>query len=76
MKGQKFRDHSSHHQTACSRDPQGLQPQPPYRTALSQQYSIARFAVLRVLSCLYSAGLQCSSCNVVWFSSAFKHVIL
>jgi hypothetical protein len=32
---------------------------------LSQQYSVASFAALRVLSCLHSPGLRCSCCNVV-----------
>jgi hypothetical protein len=33
---------------------------PPYRAALSQKYSVASFATLRVLRCLYSTGLRCS----------------
>jgi hypothetical protein len=35
---------------ACFKATEGLHP--PYREALSQQYSVASFATLRVLSCL------------------------
>jgi hypothetical protein len=38
-----------------------------FRAAISQQYSVARFATLRVASCLHSPGLRCSSYNVVRF---------
>jgi hypothetical protein len=37
---------------------------PPYRAALSQQYSVDSFATLRVLSCVHWPGLRCSCCNV------------
>jgi hypothetical protein len=39
----------------------------PYRAALSQQYSVASFSKVRVLSCLYSSGLRCSCYNGVRF---------
>jgi hypothetical protein len=55
--------YSSHHQTACFKVTEGLHS--PYRAALSQQYSVARFAKLRVLSCLHSPGLRRSCSNVV-----------
>jgi hypothetical protein len=41
-------------------------PPPPWRAALSQQYNVASFDTLRVLSCLHSPGLRCSCCNVAW----------
>jgi hypothetical protein len=34
---------------------------------VSQQYSVATFATLRVLSYLHSPGLRCSCCNVARF---------
>jgi hypothetical protein len=40
---------------------------PPFRAYLSQQYSVASFAALRVLTCLHSPGLYCSCCNIVRF---------
>jgi hypothetical protein len=51
------------HQIASFKTTEGLHPPPPpgYLTALSQEYSVASFATLRVLS------LGCSSCNVVRF---------
>jgi hypothetical protein len=39
----------------------------PYHAALSQQYSVASFATLRILNCLHSPRLRCSSCNGVLF---------
>jgi hypothetical protein len=38
---------------------------PPYRAALSQQYSGAIFATVWVLSYLHSSGLRCTCCNSV-----------
>jgi hypothetical protein len=40
---------------------------PPYRAALSHQYSVARFATTRVLSCLHSPELRCLCCKDVRF---------
>jgi hypothetical protein len=57
--------YSTRHQIAWSKGTEGLCP--PYRAALSQQYSVASFATVRVLSCLHSPGLRCSFCNVEWF---------
>jgi hypothetical protein len=37
----------------------------PYHAALSNQFSVATFATLRVLNCLHSPGLHCSCYNVV-----------
>lgn len=39
-------------------------PSFPYRVAVSQQYSVDRFATLRFLNCLHSRGLRCQRCNV------------
>jgi hypothetical protein len=39
---------------------------PPHRAAISQQYSVASFVMLRVLSCLHSPGLRCSCDLEVW----------
>jgi hypothetical protein len=61
--------YSSRHQTSRFKATEGLHPpHPPYRAALSQQYSVASFATVRVLSCLHSPGLLCLCCNVVRFS--------
>jgi hypothetical protein len=51
----------------ASRPRKDFNPPPPSRAALSQQYSVASFATLQVLSCLHSPGLRCSCCNVVRF---------
>jgi hypothetical protein len=59
--------YSSRHQIACFKATKGLHPAARFRAARSQQYSVARFASLRVLSCLHSPGLRCSCCNVVRF---------
>jgi hypothetical protein len=40
---------------------------PLHRAARSQQYSVASFATLRVLSCLHSPGLRCLCYNVARF---------
>jgi hypothetical protein len=52
---------STRHQIACFKATEGLRP--PYRAALSQQYSVASFGTVRVLSCLHSPGLRSSFCN-------------
>jgi hypothetical protein len=33
--------------------------------ALSHQYRVASFSIVRVLSCLHSSALSCSCCNVI-----------
>jgi hypothetical protein len=43
-----------------------------YRTARSQEHSAASFATLRVLNCLHSPGVLCSSSNVVGFCCDFE----
>jgi hypothetical protein len=48
---------------------------PPYRAAPSQQYSVARFATLLVLSCRHSPGLRCSCCSVLRFSLLLSWVV-
>jgi hypothetical protein len=63
--------YSSRHQIACFKATEGLKPPPP-RTVLRQQYSVASFATLRVLSCLHSPGLRCSWYNVVRFCCDFE----
>jgi hypothetical protein len=48
---------SGHHHTAHLKATEGLQtPSPPrlFRAAVSQQYSVARFAALQVMICLHS----------------------
>jgi hypothetical protein len=57
--------YSSRHQISCFKATEGLRP--PYRTTLSQQYSVVSFATMLVLGCLHSPGLRCSCCNVVRF---------
>jgi hypothetical protein len=61
----EFLDYSSCHKIASSKAMEGLQP--PYRTALSQQYSVVSCSTLRVPSCLYSPGRRSSCCNIVRF---------
>jgi hypothetical protein len=39
----------------------------PQRPAASQEYRVAGFAALRVLSCLHSPEFHCSCCDVVQF---------
>jgi hypothetical protein len=56
---------SSRHQIAYFKATEGLHP--PYRAALSEEYSVASFATVLVLSCLHSPGLRCSFCDVVRF---------
>jgi hypothetical protein len=57
--------YTGRHHIACFNATEGLHP--PYRAALSQQYSVASFATMQVLNCLRSPGLHCSCCNVVRF---------
>jgi hypothetical protein len=52
---------NSRHQIACFNATEGYH----HRAALSQQYSVASCATLRVLSCLHSPVLRCSCCNIV-----------
>jgi hypothetical protein len=59
------------HQISCFKAMGGLNP-PPYRAALSQQYSVASFATLRVASYFHSPGLRRSCCNVVRFRCALQ----
>jgi hypothetical protein len=42
---------------------------PPFHTDLGHQNSVASSPTLRILSCLYSPVLCCSSCNVAQFLS-------
>jgi hypothetical protein len=52
---------------------EGLHPPPPrYCAALSQQYSVASIAKLRVLSCLHSPEHHCSCCNVEQLCSVLE----
>jgi hypothetical protein len=51
----------------ASRPRKDFNPPPRYRAALNQQYSVASFATLLILSCLHSPGLRCSYFNVVRF---------
>jgi hypothetical protein len=57
--------YSSRRQFACFKATEGLHP--PFRAALSHQYSVASYTKLRVLSCLHSPGHCCSCCNVLQF---------
>jgi hypothetical protein len=57
--------YSNRHQNACFKAAEGLHP--PYRAALSQQYSVASFATLQILNCLHSPGICSSCCNDVRF---------
>jgi hypothetical protein len=64
-------DHSQYFYSSCHQiaffKATERHPPPPCRSALSRQFSVASFAKLRVLNCLHSPGLHCSSCNIVRF---------
>lgn len=49
---------------------------PAYRAALSEEYSVASFAILRVLSSLHSPSLRCSCRNLVRFYYGLEACIL
>lgn len=59
--------YSSRHQIAIFKATEGSTPPPLFRTALSHQWSVARFATLLVLSCIHSPVLWSSCGNVVRF---------
>jgi hypothetical protein len=59
-------DYFSRHQISCFKATEGLHPL-IYRAVLSQQYSVANFATLRVPSYLHSPELHFSCSNVVQF---------
>jgi hypothetical protein len=63
---------SSCNQLAYFKATEGPQPPPPYCACLSQQYSGASFATVRVLSCLHSPGLRWSCCNGVLLCCGLK----
>jgi hypothetical protein len=62
----QIKSYSNSHQIACLRPRKDFTPS-PYRVARSQQCSAARFASLRILSCLHLPGFRWFCFNVVRF---------